>query len=678
MAEKKDYKKMEDDDILKAVEVNIKSSIGYYDSQLSKERKKVTEYYNGTLPRPAHDGNSKYISQDVWDSVEALKAALLETFAAGNKIIKFAPQNAEDVKMAEVCSEYTDYVMFRQNDLFGVMSTVIHDGLTSRVGIAKVYWDIKEDIEPQEFESLTQDELDMVLAEDDIELGDTETDDLGLVSGTLFKSRDVSQVTIEAVAPEEFIIEAQAKDLESTNFLAHRTRKTLTDLRAMGYSEEKLKNIGNSEDIELETDPEILARFEKIGADRGFSASGYQDQIRNIMCYECYIMLDVEGTGEARLHKVTKAGNVLLEIEEVERRPFVTFSPLPIPHSFYGSNFAEKVVATQNARTILTRSILDHATITNNPRYMVVKGGLTNPKELIDNRVGGLVNVTRPDAVTPMQQASLNPFIFQTLQLLDEDKEQFTGTSKLSQGLNKDAVSKQNSAAMVEQLATMSQQRQKIIARNFANQFIKPLFHEVYRLCVENEDYNKIVELSGDFVEINPSQWEDKRDVTIELKLGYQEQERESQKYLQLHGLFSQDPNLNPMYQMPNRYALMKQALEHQGIKNVEEYLTPPDKLPEPQPDPAQQMQMQMAQKQIELQERQAQLAEMKAQMDGQFQQMKLELDKIKAESSHALQSDKLTLNEEQLEHKKVIDKAELEVLKKNTTDVRGIASPTG
>tara|TARA_E500000331_G_scaffold103777_1_gene100586 strand:+ start:7664 stop:9697 length:2034 start_codon:yes stop_codon:yes gene_type:complete len=677
MADKSDYKKMDENDIIKAVEVNIKSSVGYYDSQLSRERKRVTEYYNGSLPRPAHDGNSRYISQDVYDSVEALKSALLETFSAGNKIIRFAPQNADDVKMADVCSEYTDYVMFRQNDLYKVMSTVIHDGLTSRVGVAKVYWDQREDVSPQEFSNLTQDELDMVLAEEGMEVGETTTNELGLVSGTLFETRDVSQVAIEAIAPEEFIIEPQAKDLKNTNFSAHRTMKTLTEIRAMGYPEDKIKDIGSSEDIEYETDPEVLARFETIGADRGFNASGYQDQVRSIMCYECYIMLDVEGTGEAKLHKIIKAGNVLLDMEEVERRPFITFSPLPIPHSFYGSNFAEKIIATQNARTILTRSILDHATITNNPRYMVVKGSLSNPREVIDNRVGGLINVTRPDAIAPMPQASLNPFIFQTLQLLDEDKEQFTGVSKLSQGLNKDALSKQNSASMVEQLATMSQQRQKIIARNFANQFVKPLFHEVYRLCVENEDYNKVVELAGDFVEINPSQWEDKRDVTIELKLGYTEQERESQKYLQLHALFAQDPSLQPMYQLPNRYALMKQTLEHQGIKNVEEYLTPPEKLPEPQPDPNQQMQMQMAQKQIELQERQAQLSEMKAQMDGQFQQMKLELERMKAQSQHAIQSDKQTLNEEQLEHKREIDKAELEVLKK-TDDVRGIASPTG
>ena len=99
---------------------------------------------------------------------------------------------------------------------------------------------------------------------------------------------------------------------------------------------------------------------------------------------------------------------------------------------------------------------------------MVTKGGLTNPRELIDNRVGGLVNVTRPDAIVPMPQASLNPFVFQTLQELQDNLEETSSISSLTTGMNKDAVSKQNSAALVEQLATMSQQRQKIIARNFA------------------------------------------------------------------------------------------------------------------------------------------------------------------------------------------------------------------
>ncbi len=415
------------------VEDNIKASVGYYDSELSRERKKVTDYYNASLPKPAHDGNSKYVSQDVYDAVQSMKAALLETFSSGNRIVRFAPQGPEDVQTAEVCSTYTDYVIFRQNDGYSVFQDVIHDGLTARIGAAKVFWQEGTEMEQQEFDSITQDELDMLLAGDDVELIDSETDDRGLMSGTIAVERDTSQVVIEAIPPEELIVEAQCRDLETSSFCAHRTRKTLTELREMGYDEKKLENIGDHEDVELETDPEILSRHEGVGQSRGFNNHGYQDQVRNIMCYEAYIMLDVEGTGVAKLHRVIKAGNTLLDVEEVDRRPFITFCPLPTPHAFYGSNFAEKLCATQNARTVLTRSILDHAMITNNPRYMVVKGGLTNPRELIDNRVGGLVNVTRPDAISPMQQAPLNPFVFQTIQMLDEDKEDNTGVSRLSQ-----------------------------------------------------------------------------------------------------------------------------------------------------------------------------------------------------------------------------------------------------
>ena len=94
----------------------------------------------------------------------------------------------------------------------------------------------------------------------------------------------------------------------------------------------------------------------------------------------------------------------------------------------------------------------------------------------------------------------------------------------------------------------MSQQRQKIIARHFATQFIKPMYQEIYALCVENEDQEKIVDIGGDYVAITPAQWADKRDVTISLHLGYGDQERESQKMIGMHQTFSQDPSLQRVY----------------------------------------------------------------------------------------------------------------------------------
>ena len=677
--DKQDYKKVDDEKLVTILDDSIRRSIGYYDSQISRERKKVVDFYNATLPRPAHDGNSKYVSMDVYDAVESMKAALLETFSTGYKTVRFAAQTGEDVRTAEICTSYTDFVANRQNNLFETMQSVIHDGLVARAGICKVYWDEREDSYLEPIQDLTEEEFDQIIAQPNVEIEEVEQDELGLYSGDLRISKDASQVVIESIAPESFIIEPQAVSLDSVGFCGHRTTMTISELREAGYDEELIAKIGDHEDVDMETDPEILARHEDIGQDRGFNAKGFQDQVRSVTVYEIYIEIDLgdDNSGVAELYKVIKAGNVILHKEKTTRKPFCTFVPLPIPHAFYGNNFAAKVIPTQTARTVLTRSILDHSMITNNPRYQVVKGGLTNPRELIDNRVGGIVNVSRPDAVTPMPQAPLNPFIFQTIQMLDDDKEENTGVSRLSMGLNKDAISKQNSAAMVEQLATMSQQRQKIIARNFANSFLKPLYQMIYQLVVENEQEEKIVEIAGDYVPIRPSDWGSKRDVTVELHLGYGEQEQEAQKYLSLHTLMSQDPTLSKMYQAPNQYRLMSHVMEQNGIKNVKDYLTDPQQLPPEQPDPAGQMAMQMQQKQLEIQERQTAVAEMKAQMDAQIAQMKVQLEQMKAQQNFAIQSDNMDLKEAQLEHKQMVDKAELEIAR-TADDVRAIASPTG
>jgi hypothetical protein len=88
-------------------------------------------------------------------------------------------------------------------------------------------------------------------------------------------------------------------------------------------------------------------------------------------------------------------------------------------------------------------------------------------------------------------------------------------------------------------------------------------------------------------------------------------------------------------------------------------------------------MQTQMAAKQLELQERQTAVAEMRAQADLMQAQAKMQLDAEKAAASHALQSDNMDLKEQQFNHKQRIDEAELAVLQR-TEDVRGIASPTG
>lgn len=637
---KNKFRPIKKDELSALVDRQIRNSVGYYDSKLSKEREKILDYYNAVLPKPHHAGNSKYVSMDVYDAVESLKAVLLETFAAGNKIVSFDPQDANDVEQARIATEYCDYVVFRQNDGYKVFHDVIHDGLTARVGVAKVYWEDKEDYSDEEFEQLSQDEVDALFARDDLEITKIELDEeTGLYEGEVKRKINQGKVCIDVIPPEEFLITPQAKSIDDAAFVAHRSKKSYSELIEMGFDSDKVAGIGAEDESELSLHPEVLARFDDIGADRLNLNGEVQEQAKKVVVYECYCHLDMEGDGTTKLYKIFRAGNVILDVEEVDCKPFIPFVPIQTPHSFYGTNYAARVVPTQNARTTLVRGILDHTVITNNPRYQVVKGALTNPKELIDNRVGGIVNVTRPDGVAPLQQASLNPFVFQTIQLLDADKEEATGVSQLSQGLNKDAVSKQNSTALVESLVTLSQQREKIIARNFASQFIKPLYLEVYRLVLANGRAEDVIKVAGNFIRITPSEWKDRTDLSVELKLGYGEQEREAEKYLAMHQLLSQDPSVGPMYSQQNRFNMLKNIFEKGGVKNVAEFLTDPKQIPPAGPDPVMVKQMELEERKVEVQETQAQASVAKVNLMGEIdklnialKEMALELQRVKTE----------------------------------------------
>ena len=677
MAESR-FKPITKDELTSIVDRHIRNSVGYYDSKLSKEREKVLDYYNAVLPKPVHAGNSKYVSMDVYDSVESLKAVLLETFSAGRGIVAFDPQREDDVETAQTQTEYCDYVVFRQNDGYQIFSDVIQDALMARVGIAKIYWDSVTEKQDEEFSNLTEDELNVLYNLPDVEEIEAEQDPMtGLYKGELCRYIDTSQVRIDVVPPEEFLITAQATSIETAPFVAHRTRKSFSDLLEEGYDPKLVAKIGATDDSELSMDQEVLARFDSVGGIENSLNSEAQEQAKMVIVYECYIKLDKKGDGITRLHKIVRCGNVILDEEEVTKKPFIPFVPLPVPHSFYGSNYAAKVIPTQNARTTLVRGILDHTVSTNNPRYQVVKGALTNPKELIENRFGGIVNVTRPDGISPLMQSSLNPFVFQTIQLLDEDKEEATGVSKLSQGMNKDAVSKQNSAGMVEQLVTLSQQREKIIARNFANNFLKPLYLEVFRLVTAHESGEKVIKVAGSFKRVLPSEWDTNVDCSVEMKLGYGEQEREAEKYVALHGFLSQDPAMAAMYTAEKKYNMAKTIMEKSGIKNVQTFLITPDQVPPPQPDPMMIKQVEFEERKIAAQEKIAQNQSDKIQLNAQLEEMRIMMAQMKQAFEETMREREQERKDFDVTSKAAIATEELEIIKNaDPQNVRGIVSP--
>jgi hypothetical protein len=613
----------------------VTNKVGYcsqwYESKLSKEREKVQQYYNGTSPSRQHLGSSTYISSDVYDSVEMMKAQLLETFATGHEIVRFDPVGPEDVEQARECTAYTAHMIFERGDGYSTFNDVIHDGLTTRVGVCTGYWDESYDESEETFEDVEYDQVQGLAADEEITELEAEVDEeTGLFSGSLTRRRDTSKVCIDVIPSEEYLIDESATSTKDAKIQCHRTLKTRSELLKMGYKKSQVSNLHFNDEASMSLAPDYMARKEQTEGSYIIGSDAVQEELELVLLFETYIEMALSKDGIARLYRIVHAGKELFEIQQVDHAPFLAYVPLPIPHMFYGNNFANRVVPHQTARTALTRSVLDHASITNNPRLQVLKGGLLNPRELLDNRLGGLVNVNRPDAITPMPQAPLNPFVFEILSMVKENREETTGISSLSQGLNKDAISKQNSSDLIDKMVSVSQQRQKIIARNFGK-FCKELWLEVYRLIIENEDQERIFEYLGNYTQVNPTAWLQRKDVTVSLHLGYGEQDKEAGKFVRGYQLLAQDPVVAPLFSINKRHKMISDAMLKNGIKNVDDYLERPENVEPPKPDP-------FKMKELEIQDKTAQAALLNAQTnmekvkaDTQVAMLKQEIEKLKA-----------------------------------------------
>ena len=255
----------------------------------------------------------------------------------------------------------------------------------------------------------------MILAEDDVELIDSETRRYRPRSGSIGITRDTSQVIIEPVAPEEFLIEQQAKSMMDAKFCAHQTRKTLSELRDMGFTDEQLDKIGDHEHVDLDTSPEVLARHDDLNITKGLDAQGYQDQVRDVMVIEAYMMVDIEGTGTATLHRILKAGNALLEVEEVEPQAIHRLLSAADTPQFLWQQLCRQTVRHAERQDspdkVNPRSRDDHQ----QPALHGHQRWPDKPARAYRQSCRRPGQCDRPDAIAPMPQALLNPFVFQTL-----------------------------------------------------------------------------------------------------------------------------------------------------------------------------------------------------------------------------------------------------------------------
>jgi hypothetical protein len=230
------------------------------------------------------------------------------------------------------------------------------------------------------------------------------------------------------------------------------------------------------------------------------------------------------------------------------------------------------------------------------------------------------------------------------LDKVDNIRESRSGVSKVQMGLDADQINKSHTtASSTNVMMNASTQRIELYARNFS-EGIKRMFQGILTLVCKYQDQERIIKLRNKFVPMNPREWVDRYNATVQVGLGTGSQDQRlevlgrvlavQEKLIGAGGMGIVDPQ--------KIYNTLEKYLENAGYKDASQFFNNPQvNPPQPQqrkPDPA----IQLAQ--ADLQRQQA-----KDKAELQLKAQKLELDQQKLASQLIKEDDAKESQKEKL-----------------------------
>ena len=608
--------------------------------QIDEERADATDYYLGNSPSAQSSMQSEFVSTDVRDSVLFMLPSIMRTFFGTNKVVEFIPHGPEDIEVAKQQTEYINYIIQQKNPGFKVMYDVFKDALIRKTGYVKAYWDDTISASTHEYTNISPEAYQALMLDPDVEMVKEKVE---MQSMTLFDqvtgeeivqetpaSYDVTirrvkakdQVCIEAVPTEEILISRHARDLHSSPYVAHRMIKTVSDLVAMGYDKEEMEQYAGSgsqvdaESYELEQARNPYADF--TGVDRADNNS------KNVLYVEHYVFYDLDGDGIDERVRVCTVGNGLNIVNTIpwDDLPITLFCPDPEPHTSIGSCPADYLMPIQAAKSQIMRDTLDSLGHAIFPRMGIVEGQV-NIDDVLNTDIGQPIRMRAPGMVQPFTVPFVGKEAFPVLSYLDESKENRTGVSKASAGLNADALQSSTASAVS---ATMSgaQGRIELICRHFADG-MKDLFKLVNSLVIKHQEGQDVMRLNNDFIPVDPRYWDTDKDMVVNVAISKSSDE---EKFQVLTAMAQKQEQIlqtlgpqNPLVNLQQYANTLTKMIEMAGFKDAKSFINtevpplPPMQPEQQKPDPAEML---------------AQAEAMKAQNLGQKAIIDAETDRMK------------------------------------------------
>lgn len=644
--------KIQDMEIIAQIEAEENIAYGVNDSALSNDRASAIDYYLGQPFGNEEEGRSQVVSYDVQDTIESALPQLLKVFVAGDKVVQFDPKGPEDQDAAEQETDYINHVVMEQNEGFKIFYVWFKDALLSKNGYVKVYAEEEEEVEEYEYKGLTDGQLQMLASDEKTEILEHEAyPDPSVNMDVIYQQaamngvdpatvmqpmlHDVklkvteknTEIVIENVAPENMMVsvEVSGPNLQDARFVQHREVMQLADIaETFNKPLEYIKSIMS----------DLRDTFEEESNARDIYDEEYDRAIESneALVKDTYIKLDGER------HRVVVLGNTILYKEKCEYVPFACITPMIMPHRHIGRSYADLTMDIQLIKSTLIRGQLDNMYLANNGRYAI--SDRVNLDDMLTSRPGGIVRVEGDpgSGIMPLSHPPLPASSFGMVEYMDSMKEKRTGITAYNQGLDSNSLNK--TATGVSQIMNASQQRIELVARTFAETGVKELFKLVHRLVRTTLTKPDIVRIRNKWVEVDPREWEDRKDLSISVGLGAGNKDQQLMHLTTI--LQMQKEAIQIGITSPEKiYNALAKLTQNAGFKNPEEFWVNPANTPQQEGQQDKPSEAEIAvqgQLQIEREKAQAQLQQeqVRSQNDVIIEREKIaaqaELERFKAQ----------------------------------------------
>jgi len=575
---------LEKNALLEKIRVDIKSAENYFEAYIKPklvERYQIynadPDYYKKKFPKLGK--RSSVTSTDVADTIEWALPSLMRIFFGGEDVITIKGRQAEDERKAELMQELINFQIQVQNPGFMVFYRWFKDALVSGLGVIKCWWEREtEDYQMKGLFSI--EEAEAMKQAENIEVVKVEPTENGVYAVVTYKLKKIkkNQPVFTNIPPNEFIYHPDASTVKDATFVAHRKLVTADYLRKR--AQERIYDKTAVEEAISKGQEQENINLDELGIALKPNQSQFTppqvDEARKIFkLYECYTKYDINGDGLLEPVIITVVNDTILRVEEnlYGRPPFFVLAPILEPYEIWGKSFSDILADIQAIKTALIRQILVNIALNNDPKLEVLETAVNLQDLVLDKE---FVRVRQLGAIRPLPTQPLAPWTYNFLEYIEGLKENRTGVTRYNQGL--DARSLNKTATGIQLIMSASQQRLELIARIFAETGIKDFFRFLIELNQRFITQDVVIRLTNQTLQISPEDIKGDFDLEINagMGVGVKEQQLQNlQMIMQVYPQLVQAGIVTPK----NIYNLAKKFIEALGFKNVDEFLTDPEKL---------------------------------------------------------------------------------------------------